>query len=269
MQEHNETLAPIDPTLEPYPNMRDQVAEDAIPTVSTTTSPSFSSPRNQYALTSPLVQTTPPQSSIPLTYRCPQSHFTRGFDTLTSMYGNRAQEALTAETIIEIIQLGNFFLRDDLESFTESFRLASGQNSIWDRPSLMNPTEGGTLIERLFNGFRCAQILEQSSTVDPVRLRIARIVLYHYYEQLYVDAQSDSDLLSRRSRGRSTSSVVTDKILEDMYGLRQEQFDSQTWTRRRASLQKHKKLGKRWCMVVDHLGFGILLTCHPSLATQM
>ncbi|KAH8695746.1 hypothetical protein GQ44DRAFT_634738, partial [Phaeosphaeriaceae sp. PMI808] len=173
------------------------------------------------------------------------------------------------DTIIEIIKLGDAFIRDDVESFIESFRLAWSQNGVWDRPPLMDPTRGGTIIEKLFNGFCCAEILEQSSAVDPVRLRVARVVLHHYYKQLCVDARSDPNLLSRRSRGRDTASVATDKILEDMYGSRKDQVDSRTWKRRRDSLQKHKKIGKRWCMLADHLGLGILLACHPSLGTHV
>ncbi|KAH8708406.1 hypothetical protein GQ44DRAFT_557649, partial [Phaeosphaeriaceae sp. PMI808] len=111
--------------------------------------------------------------------------------------------------------------------------LAWSQNGVWDRPPLMDPTRGGTIIEKLFNGFCCAEILEQSSAIDPVRLRVARVVLYHYYKQLCVDARSDPNLLSRRSRGRDTASVATDKILEDMYSSRKDQVDSRTWKRRR------------------------------------
>ncbi|KAF2804415.1 uncharacterized protein BDZ99DRAFT_362809, partial [Mytilinidion resinicola] len=86
----------------------------------------------------------------------------------------------------------------------------------WDRPSLTNPTQDGTITERLFKGFHYAEILEKGSVVDPVRLRVARIVLYHYYEQLCIDLRNNSNMLSQRSRGRNTASIATDKILEEM-----------------------------------------------------
>ncbi|OAL49342.1 hypothetical protein IQ07DRAFT_600370 [Pyrenochaeta sp. DS3sAY3a] len=185
--------------------------------------------------------------------RASQSNFPTAFRVLTSRYGDHAEGPLPPHTIIEIIKLGDTFIRDDLAVFIESFRLAWNQNGVWSRSPLINPTHGDTTIEKLFNGLRCAEILEQSSAVDPVRLRVARVVLYHYYEQLCVDGRSDPILLSRRSRGRDTASVVTDKILEDMYSSRIDQVDSRTWKRRRDSLQKHKKIGVRISRMLDSL----------------
>ncbi|KAH8726726.1 hypothetical protein GQ44DRAFT_705432 [Phaeosphaeriaceae sp. PMI808] len=119
------------------------------------TSPSFPSTSNQCALTalSQVSQSTLPQSGTPLTSRAPQSNFPRAFRILTSTYGDHAQEPLTAETIIEIIKLGDIFIRDDVESFIESFRLAWSQNGVWDRPPLIDPTRGGTIIENCSTGF--------------------------------------------------------------------------------------------------------------------
>ncbi|KAF2680213.1 hypothetical protein K458DRAFT_239487, partial [Lentithecium fluviatile CBS 122367] len=65
----------------------------------------------------------------------------------------------------------------------------------------------------------------------------ARIVFYHYYEQLCIGSRSNPDFLSRRSRGRDTASVATDKILEDMYSSKKDRVNSRTWKRRQDSLQ--------------------------------
>jgi hypothetical protein len=188
---------------------------------------------------------------------------------LTSTYGDHTENPVKSDTIIEIIRLGDTFLREDVGSFIETFCLGWSQKGVWDRPLLTNPTSDGTIIEKLFNSFRCAEVLEQGSALDPLRLRIARIVFYHYYEQLCTSSRSNPDFLSRRSRGRDTASIATDKILEDMYGFTKDEVDSRTWKRRRDSLQKHKKIGKRWCMLATHLGLGILMACHPSLETRM
>jgi len=193
-----------------------------------------------------------------------QSYLGTAFTTLTSMYSE-----YSPDTIVEIIRLGDTFLREDAKAFIESFYFAWSQNALWDRPLLANPYRALKPIERLFNGFRCAEVLEQGSIVDPIRLRVARVLLYHYYEQVRIDLPTDPFLVSRRSRGRDTASIALDKVLEDMYASSNEPTSPKTQKRRRESLQKNKKIGKRWCMLATHLGLGILLVCHPSLEAQM
>ena len=223
---------------------------------------SFPSPSNKCAVDSILraSQSNPSQSGTP---------FFRAFTILMSAFGDHVQHPLKDETIIEIMKLSDSFLREDARSFLESFRLGWSQNGLWDRPPLTNPTSGEAAIEKLFNSSCCAEVLEQDSVLDPFRLRIARILLYHYYKQLCISSLSNPDLLSRRSRGRDTASIVMDKILEDIYHSEKDRIDSRTWKRRRASLHKHKQIGKRWCMVATHLGLGILIACHPSFEAQM
>jgi hypothetical protein len=127
-----------------------------------------------------------------------------------------------------------------------------------------DPTSRCSLTEKLFRSFRCAEILGQRSVVDPVRLRMARVLLYQYCEQLHKYTQ----MLSQRSRGRGVSSVVIDKILEEMYP-QGKHHDPQTLKRRRDLLKKHKKIGKRWCMLIHYIGPGLLLICSSELATLM
>jgi hypothetical protein len=199
---------------------------------------------------------------------CSPSHYLRAFTILNSKYSNHPEHPLRPDTITEIIKLGDSFLRVDVVSFIESFRLGWSQNGLWYRPPLTNPTYGGAIAEKLFKGFHCAEILEQGSAVDPVRLRIARIFLYHYFEQLCVDSRTNPNMLNRRSRGRDTASVVTDQILEELYTSQKGQGSQRIWKQRRDRLQKHKKIGKRWSVLASCLGIGITLVCSSSLETQ-
>lgn len=214
-------------------------------------------------------QSPPDNSLCVLTPACPPSHYVRAFTILNSKYSDHPEHPLKPDTIIEIIKLGNSFLRVDVVSFIEYFCLGWSQNGLWYRPPLTNPTCDGTIAEKLFRGFHCAEILEQGSTVDLVRLRIARIFLYHYFEQLCVDSRTNPNMLNRRSRGRDTASVVTDQILEELYSSQKEQAGPRIQKQRRDRLQKHKKIGKRWSVLASRLGIGILLVCSPGLETQM
>ncbi|KAF2182655.1 hypothetical protein K469DRAFT_496705, partial [Zopfia rhizophila CBS 207.26] len=75
----------------------------------------------------------------------------------------------------------------------------------------------GSLEEKLIRGFQCAEILEKRLTVDPVRLRMVRLLLYRHYSQLCCDVGRNPELLSRRSRGRDTASIAIDALLEQIY----------------------------------------------------
>ncbi|KAF2180775.1 hypothetical protein K469DRAFT_753136 [Zopfia rhizophila CBS 207.26] len=104
---------------------------------------------------------------------------------------------------------------------------------------------------------------------DPVRLRMARIFLYHYFEQKRLDIQKDPDLANLLSQGKDRSSVVLDIILKDIYGRHDKQISLRVREQRRDSLKWHKRLGKRWSILAAHLGIGILVTCSKSLETRM
>lgn len=74
-------------------------------------------------------------------------------------------------------------------SFLEDFRHAWPADGLWNRQPLSKPMYGKTKMERLFDNARCADILRGNLEMDPVRLRMARAVLYHQYEQLALTCQ--------------------------------------------------------------------------------
>ncbi|KAF2679227.1 hypothetical protein K458DRAFT_274851, partial [Lentithecium fluviatile CBS 122367] len=88
----------------------------------------------------------------------------------------------------------------------------------WDRAPLSNPTTGCSVVENVLRSLRCAETIEYDSAVDPFRLRVARVFLYHYLEQKRINIQKDPNLPDLLSQGKRISSVVVDVILEDMYG---------------------------------------------------
>ncbi|PVH90439.1 hypothetical protein DM02DRAFT_473227, partial [Periconia macrospinosa] len=65
---------------------------------------------------------------------------------------------------------------------------------LWYRGPLINPSTGSSAVERMFKCLRCAETIKYESTVDAVRLRIARIFLHHYFEQKCIDIRKDPNL---------------------------------------------------------------------------
>ena len=196
-------------------------------------------------------------------YAYTSSHSLKAFNAMTSLYKD-PKYGLTPANIIKVIKVGDSFIREDAANFI-FFHLNVIRNSIECHQAFPDLTFNCSLAEKIF---RCAEILEQRSVIDPIRLRMARILLYQYSEQLYKDSRSNQHMLNQRSSGRGASSVAIDKILEEMYA-QEKQHNPHIWEKRRNLFNKHKKLGRRWCMLVHCIGPGVLLICSSELATHM
>jgi hypothetical protein len=189
---------------------------------------------------------------------------------LTSTYGVKTRHRLAGESLEEIIRLGDSFLQVDIRTHLESLRHAWPAEGLWNRQPLSNPMCGQTRVEKLFNSVRCADILDRDSAVDPVRLRMARIILYHHHEQLCIDLPSNKQLRGQLSCGRDRASLAADVIIEALYNLgHEDQVDERMLRRYRSRLHKHKRIGKRWCMLASRLGLGVLFVCHRDIEIRM
>jgi len=211
----------------------------------------------------------PVQIKNPETIDCVNtgSHFVRSFEALTSKYGENTDYDLKPAQVIEAIKAGDTFLREDCVDFITLY-LEDCRDGLWKTP-VPYPPLNGSLTENLFKSFHCAEILDQRIAVDPIRLQVARILLFWYYEQLCKESYSNPELSSRRSRGRDTASIATDVLIEEIFHGQKGQRDPQVWKRRRTSLQKQKQIGKRWSTLISCIGPGFLLICSPDLATYM
>jgi hypothetical protein len=191
------------------------------------------------------------------------SHYVRSFETLTSKYGEGTIFKLKPVQIIEVIRSGDSFVREDSVDFVTSY-LKTCHDGLWNVPIPCSPLSS-SLTENLFKNLHCADILDQRNIVDPVKLRVVRVLLFWYFEQM----RSKPELLSRCSRGRNTASIATDILLEEIFNNQNAQHDAQDWQRRRMLLQKHKQIGKKWSILVGGIGPSFILICNPDLAAQM
>lgn len=196
----------------------------------------------------------------------PPTHYLRSVKRLDALYGGSFARGV--KNTNKIIKLGDAFLREDTVSFIESIRNRWRPEGLWYRPPLSNPTTGSSVVEKMLKSLRCAETVEHDSTVDPVRLRMARVFLYHYFEQKCIDVQKDPNLRNLLSQGKDMSSVL-DIILKDMYGRHDKQVGERVRKQRRKRLEYHKELGKRWSILAAHLEIGIIVTCSRKLEIHM
>ena len=124
-------------------------------------------------------------------------------------------------------------------------------------------------MENVLRSLRYAEIIGHDYAMDPFRLRVARIFLYHYLEQKRIDILNDPNRRRVLTQGKVISSIVLNVVLEDMYGRDGKQINLRIKEQRRRSLKEHKKQGKRWSVLAAHLGIGIVATCSKSLEIRM
>jgi len=116
------------------------------------------------------------------------------------------------------MQISDISFRKDAKEFIDLFCCRWSLENPWSRLLEENPTSKGSLIERILKGFYSAETIEFASAVDRVKLRIARILLYHHYNQKCIDLTKDPRISSYLSQGKGIASVANDMILKEIYG---------------------------------------------------
>ncbi|KAF1935905.1 hypothetical protein EJ02DRAFT_319174, partial [Clathrospora elynae] len=91
----------------------------------------------------------------------------------------------------------------------------------WSRLPISNPTSRAPLAERMLKSLNCAETLERDSVVDPVKLRMARVLLYYYFEQMCIELNRERSLCNLSS-GLGVATVAKDAVLETIYGCRKD-----------------------------------------------
>jgi hypothetical protein len=97
------------------------------------------------------------------------SHYLGLFDMSTSKYGDNTSYRLTLANIIDVIRAGDSFTREDSIIFM-SLYLERLRDGLWHNPNLEGPPLDSSPVQKALKSFHYAEILEQRSTVDPIRL---------------------------------------------------------------------------------------------------
>lgn len=98
----------------------------------------------------------------------PPTRFLRSLKRLDSLYGGSSICGLKNKH--EIIKLGDLFLREDAESFIESFWYRWRQDGLWHRSPLSNQTTDRSVTEKMLISIHMCDISFCSITRAPNRL---------------------------------------------------------------------------------------------------
>jgi len=181
------------------------------------------------------------------------------YNQLSRLYGDSYEE------IQHIVEIGDSFLRDDATNFINLFCSRWDAEDPWSRLPTSNPVTGTSLAEKMLKSLQCVEILSADSLIEPIKLRMARVLLYHQYEQELIRLKHDPSPPVQLSSGKGIASVAKSVILERVYGSHYKDVTAEVRRKHENSLKWHTRIGKRWSYVVSHLGLGIILTCSHRL----
>jgi hypothetical protein len=191
------------------------------------------------------------------------THWVHSYAQLCNLFGENY------EKLTDIAEIGDVSFRKDAKEFIDLFCCRWSLENPWSRLPGENPTSKGSLTKRILRSLYCAETIEFESAVDPAKLRMARILLYHYHEQKCIDLSKDPEISNYLSQGKGIATVANDAIFEEIYGCCDQSTSEETNKKRLSRFHWHKRVGKRWSFVASYLGVGIVLTCSRELAARV
>ncbi|RMZ67025.1 hypothetical protein GMOD_00002432 [Pyrenophora seminiperda CCB06] len=178
------------------------------------------------------------------------------------------EEATVTHWVHSYAQLCNLY-GENYERLKGIAKISDSLKNPWSRLLEENPTSKGSLTEKILKSLYSTETIKFESAIDPAKLRMARILLYHHYKQKCIDLRKDPRISSYLSQGKGIASVANDIILEEIYGCHNQSISEEARRKRLSRFTWHKRIGQRWSFVASHLGVGIILTCSHELATHV
>ncbi len=135
---------------------------------------------------------------------------------------------------------------------------------LWEHTSHVDSAiaEGPGTYCKLQAAYAAVCLLQTRIGDDHIRIRIALLELHNEYRRACNVPPPDSE---ECSAGRGHLTLVIDQIMARIHGNWATLDDLQRTTRRK-QFHNHKRHGKRWAVLVDGLGKGVLLLASAKAA---
>ena len=179
------------------------------------------------------------------------------------------QPGLARAKAEEVVQAAKSIIRGDLQQFLNTFLPLWQSQGLWGNTNVDLLVGSGTSHERLESAYRCLTCLGLRMADDPVRSRMASIVLYReFHAACTMLKEKGPSKRTTAQRGRGLATPVIDYTLRRIYKC----FDQLAGTRQkelRAEFHDNKRFGKRWERLARSIGYGILIVCSKAVNAVM
>ena len=156
-------------------------------------------------------------------------------------------------------------LRADYLEFLETALPRWKSDAFWTDLQSLEPTTRTSAFPELTLAYSSVCQLETRLVDDAIRNRIALIRLHLEYTKAY---ERQSQIGQVKTIGRGGASVIIDTILETIHN-EWRTLDCKMKSDLRVRFHDRKRYGKRWLLLSDTLGPGILFVCSSKLANMV
>jgi hypothetical protein len=163
-------------------------------------------------------------------------------------------------------------IREDFLEILEVNLFHWKENGLWGQQNLPNPLEGSGH-ENLKIVYSCICQLDRFIQTDPIRERVALVILYLQFQNMVNNWKANDSLEERPGReqlgiGQGKLTRMIDSILRNSHPD-WDQYNDKHKTYLRARFHNRKRYGKRWSILREELGPAILFLCSPILANTV
>lgn len=185
--------------------------------------------------------------------------------------GKEEEESIISATAMSKVSLAaRTCIRADYIQFLEMNLPHWTRDGLWPQKWPTEPMVGLHGYNKLQRAYSCVCRLDQRMGDDPIRSRMAMIFLYSEYEKGYQQwkAQNQDKTKTITGVGRGNASSMIDNILASTHP-EWNTCDARETADLRAKFHDRKRYGKRWWILVNALGPGILVLSSSKLAGMM
>ncbi|KAK9434597.1 hypothetical protein VB005_09378 [Metarhizium brunneum] len=155
-------------------------------------------------------------------------------------------------------------IRSDFIQFLEMNLPRWGQYGLWGRDKGVSLTTSAQAHLKLQHAYSYVCSLDSRMKEDAIRSRMAIVLLYLEFERICQGTKSRQARI-KTAVGRGYISCMIDNILESTHP-EWRTSNNRAKANMRAHFHNQKRYGKRWWILVNGLGHGILLLCSSRLA---
>ena len=156
-------------------------------------------------------------------------------------------------------------LRDDWLGFLQAELPRWTERPLWNDARVLEPADGTSTFQELELAYSSVCQLDIRMSDDAIRNRMALIRLHLEYSKAYGQHHIDPHA---RTIGRGGASVIIDATLKSIH-KDWEESDNGRKSDLRVKFHNRKRYGKRWLLLTNALGLGILLVCSPKMANMV
>ena len=180
------------------------------------------------------------------------------------------QDNLSATGLLIVSHGWRNFIREDYIVFLKENLLRWKQDGLWHQTPLLSPSKDRSDSGSLESVYHCVCQLDMRMDDDPIRKRVALILLHLEFENVSRKwrAQSRNERKYQTGIGQGYTTLMIDNILMNIHA-NWTVSNSRRKSELRAKFHNRKRYGKRWSVLTAALGSGILFVCSKALARVM